>query len=405
METAARASASFLDLPQDQQIQMVYEHLDRLRQLNGGYIASPYSGEAGYDRYDVYWLRDIMYATYANEYLGLYDKVKQSYGVVLTVFEKFHHKIIRGVRKKPDLARAKGAVVHARVHPTTLEEITDEWGHHQLDIFGLFLFKTGDLMKQGFRVVRTNEHVQVVKDILSYLWTARWDTEPDFGVWEEGPELHSSSIGSVLAGLTMWHDQGFYDYKYKQRVDISGIIPVSERFLEDGAASLGRLLPRESASRPYDLAQMSLLWPYNILKDQQQLQEEILGNIEQHLVRAYGVVRYPGDRYFNANQESPEGNEAEWPIGLAWLSIAYCKLRAQAIRTGASSATIDHYLERAKQHLAHLEEVMLEDGRVPELFSGGKPGHNVPLGWAQSFYIVAKLSLRWAEADDRTPRP
>ena len=106
-----------------------------------------------------------MYATYANEYLGLYEKVKQSYGVVLTVFEKFHHKIIRGVRKKPDLARAKGAVVHARVHPTTLEEITDEWGHHQLDIFGLFLFKTGDLQKQGFRVLRSNEHVQVVKDI------------------------------------------------------------------------------------------------------------------------------------------------------------------------------------------------------------------------------------------------
>ncbi len=302
--------------------------------INGGYIASPYSGEAGYDRYDVYWLRDIMYATYANEYLGLYDKVKQSYGVVLTIFEKFQHKIVHGIRKKPDLQRAKGAVVHAREHPTTLEEITDEWGHHQLDIFGLFLFKSGDLMKQGFRVVRSNEHVQVVKDILSYLWTARWDTEPDFGVWEEGPELHSSSIGSVLAGLTMWHDHGFYDYKYKNRVDVSEIIPVSERFLEEGAAALARLLPRESASRPYDLAQLSLLWPYNILKDQKQLQEEILHNIENHLVRAYGVVRYPGDRYFNANQDEPIGNEAEWPIGLAWLSIAYTKMQAQAVRNG-----------------------------------------------------------------------
>lgn len=42
------------DLPFDRQIE----------------IASPYSGEAGYDRYDVYRLRDIMYATYANEYLA-----------------------------------------------------------------------------------------------------------------------------------------------------------------------------------------------------------------------------------------------------------------------------------------------------------------------------------------------
>jgi phosphorylase kinase alpha/beta subunit len=401
MENVPAYKASFRDLPVNEQIRMAYEHLENLRQVNGGYIASPYSGEAGYDRYDVYWLRDIMYATYANEYLGLYEKVKQSYGVVLTVFEKFHHKIIKGLRKKPDLARAKGAVVHARVHPTTLEEITDEWGHHQLDIFGLFLFKTGDLQKQGFRVIRSNEHVQVVKDILSYLWTARWDSEPDFGMWEEGPEVHSSSIGAVLAGLTMWHDHGYYDYKYKNHIDISELIPVSERFLEDGARALSTILPRESASRPYDLAQLSLLWPYNILKDQFALQEEILDNVERHLVRAYGVVRYPGDRYFNANQNEPLGNEAQWPIGLVWLSIAYSKLVAQAARTGAPRATIDRFLERAKMHLSHAEEVATPDGRIAELFTGGKANHNLPLGWAQSLYVVAKLSLRRLSTDLR----
>src|SRR2546421_11350964 len=109
MESSTAYIASFRDMPVERQIGLAYGHLENLRQLNGGYIASPYSGEAGYDRYDVYWLRDIMYATYANEYLGLYEKVKQSYGVVLTVFEKFHHKIIPGVRKKPDLGHAQGA--------------------------------------------------------------------------------------------------------------------------------------------------------------------------------------------------------------------------------------------------------------------------------------------------------
>jgi phosphorylase kinase alpha/beta subunit len=396
METAL-STVRFRDLPFDRQIKLAYDHLEGLRQLNGGYIASPYSGEAGYDRYDVYWLRDIMYATVANEYLGMYDKVKQSYRVVLTVFEKFHTKIIRGIRKKPDLHRAKGAVVHARVHPLTLEEITDEWGHHQLDIFGLFLFKAGDLMKQGIRILDTENRVQVVKDILSYLWTARWDTEPDFGMWEEGPEVHSSSVGAVLAGLTMWHDHGFYDYKYRAKVDISHIIPVSERFLEDGARALSKLLPRESESRPYDLAQLSLLWPYNILKDQFALQEEILANVESHLVRSGGVVRYPGDRYFTSNGDNPHGNEAEWPIGLAWLSIAYSKLVAQATRVGASQATIARYLERAQSHLHHLEDIATPDGRIPELMTGGKPGHNMPLGWALSLYIVAKLSLREAK--------
>jgi hypothetical protein len=54
---------------------LAYRHLEELRQLNGGYVASPYRGENGGDRYYVYWLRDIMYATYANEYVGAYDKM------------------------------------------------------------------------------------------------------------------------------------------------------------------------------------------------------------------------------------------------------------------------------------------------------------------------------------------
>lgn len=73
-------------------------------------------------------------------------------------------------------------------------------------------------------------------------------------------------------------------------------------------------------------------------------------------------------------------------------------MHAQAIRTGASRATVDHYLERARHHLRHLEVVMTDDGRIPERFTAGKAGHNTPLGWAQSFYIVAKLSLQNASA-------
>ena len=340
---------AFRDLPFERQIALAYDHLERLRQLNGGYIASPYSGEAGYDRYDVYWLRDIMYATYANEYLGLYDKVKQSYGVVLTVFEKFHHKIIRGVRKKPDLQRAKGAVVHARVHPTTLEEITDEWGHHQLDIFGLFLFKTGDLMKQGFRVIRTDEHVQVVKDILAYLWTARWDTEPDFGMWEEGPEVHS---------LVDRRGAGRPDHVARPRLlrlqiqeprrhlaDHSGVRAVPRR----RRARAVELLPRESASRPYDFSQLSLLWPYNILKDQFALQEEILDNIEKNLVRAHGVVRYPGDRYFNVQsgrslRQRGASGRLVWRGCRSPTRRCCCRRCASARR----EPTIDRYMERAR---------------------------------------------------------
>ena len=203
-------------------------------------------------------------------------------------------------------------------------------------------------------------------------------------MWEEGPEVHSSSVGAVLAGLTMWHDHGFYDYKYRNHIDISHIIPVSERFLEDGARALSKLLPRESESRPYDLAQLSLLWPYNILKDQFALQEEILDNIERHLVRAHGVVRYPGDRYFNANQDDPFGHEARVADrpGLAvdrLLEADRCRRCASA----RSRATIDRYLERAKLHLvaprgdhharrAHRRALHRRQGRTTTCRSAGR---------------------------------
>ena len=85
--------------------------------------------------------------------------------------------------------------------------------------------------------------------------------EPDFGVWEEGPEAHSSSFGAVLGGLMMWFDQGFYDYKYRQKIDISHPVPVSERMIADGYAAPDSAASRESESRPYDLAQLSLIWP------------------------------------------------------------------------------------------------------------------------------------------------
>ena len=84
-----------------------------------------------------------------------------------------------------------------------------------------------------------------------------------------------------------------------------------------------------------------------------------------------------------------------------WLSIAYSKLVAQAARTGAPRATIDRFLERAKLHLQHAEEVATPDGRIAELFTGGKANHNLPLGWAQSLYVVAKLSLKRLSTDLR----
>ena len=166
-----------------------YRNLEELRQLNGGYLASDYSGEKGGDKYNVFWLRDIMFATYANEYVGAYDKMIESYRLIIRIFQKYRHKITSGARKRRYLGSCATEAIHSRIHPVTLEEITHEWGHHQLDIFGLFLYKTGDLMKKGHNVIPADaiETLILLRDIVLYLTTVRWHSEPDFRLLDERP--------------------------------------------------------------------------------------------------------------------------------------------------------------------------------------------------------------------------
>ena len=141
----------FHGLPLEERIKTSYCNLERMRRPNGGYVASPYNAEDNEgDAYNVYWIRDIMYATYANEYLGCYDKMVESFRLVLEIFKKHHMKFVQASVIKPHLLHQRGLFMPARVHPTTLETITDEWGHHQMDVFGLFMYKLGDLVRKGF---------------------------------------------------------------------------------------------------------------------------------------------------------------------------------------------------------------------------------------------------------------
>jgi len=368
--------------PRSLRLEESFRQLETLRRVNGGYLAAPNPGQPdGTGRYDVFWLRDIMYATYANEYLGNMEEMIESFELVMTILLKHQHIISKAIRKMPDRA------IHARYHPNTLEEISPDWGHHQLDVLGLFLYKTGDLIKKGHDILKEHEQLDLIRDIIQYVFTYRWETHPDFGMWEEGPELHSSSIGAVLAGLTMWFDDGYYDYKYPHKIELSKIIPVSERLFDHGREALDKLLPRESASRGCDMAQLSLIWPYNIVDDS--MKHMILENVEKTLLGRHGVKRYKEDYYFNADENSKAGNEAEWPLGIAWLSIVHNKM-ASWKRDDLNSAL--SHLKQSRKYLQIMDKLVV-DGAIPELYSKGKPNENRPLAWAHSFHVIALQSF------------
>jgi hypothetical protein len=164
--------------------------------------------------------------------------------------------------------------------------------------------------------VFTHEDFTLISHMRNYTFNKGF--EADYGVWEEGPEEHSSSFGAVLGGLMMWFDQAFYDYKCKNKIEISRYVPVSERMIADGFGALSRVLPRESGTRPYDLSQLSLIWPYNIIDFD--TKKQLLHNIETHPVGPRGVRRYPGDVYhepytpgFTGSVSEPGLLNSTWP--------------------------------------------------------------------------------------------
>jgi len=342
--------------------------LNAMYHYNGGYSAS----QVGH--YQAFWLRDIMYCTIAKEYMGDFGSVKKSYGLILDIFDKYGAKIDSCIDRKPT---SKHNFLHARYRAHTLEEFTDEWGHNQLDIFGLFLYKIGNLKMKGIEVLRNLRDVKRVQDIVWYLYSIRWHEAPDYGVWEEGPEAHASSIGSVLAGLM----------SVRQYIEE---VRVPERFIEQGQQALKKLLPLESQSRPYDLAQLSLIWPYKVLEPD--MRRQVLENVEVRLCRDYGVIRYPGDRYYNKDYGSPDGNEAQWPMGLAWLAIVYAKMAEERLDAGDGREAIE-LLKKAHHYVKRVEKTMAGGYRIPELYTGGAPNDNTPLAWAQAKYIIAVQAI------------
>lgn len=276
---------------------------------------------------------------------------------MLGILQKHEHKITEATRERP---RASWQYIHARYHPETFEEFWEEWGNKQNDAVGAIIFKLADLELRGKGVLESDEDKQTLQKLIDYVGAIEYWHDPDSGMWEEGEEIHASSVGAVLAGIE----------KAKQL----SFITVPEYLITEGGATLDRLLPRESEQKFCDLALLSLIWPYNIVNPR--IADLILKNIEYQHVRRRGVIRYKCDRYYNANRDG-WSEEAEWTFGYPWLAIIY-HLRGQH--------------EKAQHYLSLTGECLTHEGKLPELYysNSDRPNENIPLAWSESLYVVAR---------------
>jgi phosphorylase kinase alpha/beta subunit len=345
----------------DSEITAHLEQVKRLQKPSGVFTASAHNVATGYDKA---WLRDIYFMTLGFLETGEIEVVQKAAKALLDLFTKHVEKIDWAIKHKPHETWQR---IHARFHPETFEEYWEEWGNSQNDAVGEVLNILVELELRGVSVIETDEQRAVVQKIVDYLVALEYWHDPDNGIWEEDMEVHASSIGSCVAAL-------------KKAKQLDWLV-VSEEAILFGESALRHLLPRESGTKFADLALLSLIYPFSVTTESETI--EILRNVEYHLTRDKGVIRYKHDRYYNQNSDG-YSEEAEWCFGLSWLAIIYAQR--------GEKEKAYYYLRRAKL-------TVTPAGQVPELYYSHTdiPNENTPLGWAESMYVVALEKVRRLE--------
>ena len=347
-------------------LQQSYDILDSLRLDNNLYVASASSD------YNFVWLRDSFY-----EVLPYLDKpcnrYEDTYHAILDILNSYRWKFDPCHVSKP-------RYTHEYIHPrynTDGTESLNEWGNCQHDAIGAILFGIGQGELYNKRIIRDKEDRDTIQSLVYYLNMVQYWQDEDNGMWEEGRELHSSSIGAVVAGLKA----------------VEHLVTVPDILIKKGQDALNKLLPNESPTRKNDLSQLSLIYPYNVVNREQAW--HILLGVERNLLRNRGIIRYKADSYYNSgdpdNRHSDPsyyyGKEAEWTFGLPWMALVY-------MHVGNT--------EVAKEYIQRTEEVMLDNGALPELYYANTNLYNgnTPLGWSNSMFILAKEAITNMELNE-----
>lgn len=323
------------------------EVLDRMRLSNGAYTASIS------EDYNYVWIRDVVYTVlpFLNDPS---DRYMKAYHALFDIFRTYEWKIDIHTEQKPLFLFE---YIHARYSPD-LKELPVEWGHAQNDAIGAFLWGVGEGYRNGQKVIRDEHDLQIVQKLVAYLECLQYWQSGDNGMWEENIEIHASSIGACVAGLT----------------SVKMLVTVKEELIKKGEEALRFLLPRESYMKETDLALLSLIYPYRLID--RDIALKIMDNVTKRLERTYGCIRYEKDLYYN------EGSEAEWCFGLPWIGLCYLEL-------GMVNKAMD-YIDKTKN-------IIPINWEVPELYIGGRtvPNGNTPLAWSVSlsYLFLEKINM------------
>jgi phosphorylase kinase alpha/beta subunit len=405
------------------QLDTYYQHvktviLSRQHPVTGLLPASTAVNEHG-DYRDA-WVRDNVYSVLAPWGLALaYRKLDNDEG---RTYELEHAviKVMRGLlfammQQAPKVEAFKTSqhpldALHAKYNAATADTVVadDAWGHLQLDATSLYLLMLAQMISSGLDIIHTLDEVNFVQNLIFYI--SRTYRTPDYGLWERGDktnhgesELNASSVALAKAALEALSGFNLFGMRGSQ----SSVLHVMPDDIARSRIVLEAMLPRESRSKEIDAALLSAIsFPAFAVEDAA-LAERTRKDIISKLSGRYGLKRFLKDghqtvledvhrlHYESEELKQFEHIESEWPLFFAYLMLDGCFF-------GRS--------EQVKVYAQKLEQVAVQRNGVallPELYYVPKeslgaerekpgsqqrvPNDNVPLVWAQSLWLLARM--------------
>jgi len=363
-------------------INKLYSQLHKLRLNNGLYVASV--GE----HYQYCWLRDIGYCAMP-ELNRNPEYYKQTYQSILDYFhfvEKNYDNKITKLLDKTDFSSNKDwEFIHPRFN-CDFTEIDQPWGYRQWDAWFIIIYGIAIGEQNGINIIRNKADVDIINLLLEIADKHKFYLLPESGIWENEPDIRSSTLAAIVAGMREIKKVSKYNFI------------VSEELEKNTKRRLYDLFPNETSTRQHDLALLTLIFPFDVLDNEQA--KIIIKNIEDNLLRENGVIRHKGDWYYNrANKYDMdrfgfsnmyvdgfyEGNEAPWIFGLLFLALAY------------------HRIGNIEKTKYYLNKVLAKypDGSIPELCFAhtDTPNDNKNLCWAIALVLILLEKLEIKQSD------
>lgn len=168
---------------------------------NGLFAAALLKSDTEYTDYTSVWVRDNIYIAHAHYVLGEVEIALKTVNALISYFKKYQWRFIKIIEGEADPQNVMERP-HVRFDGKNLAEINQKWAHAQNDALGFFLWFYCQLATQGLLNPEADEFA-VLALFPHYFQAIRYWQDEDSGHWEETRKLEASSVGGVVAGLSL----------------------------------------------------------------------------------------------------------------------------------------------------------------------------------------------------------